>query len=76
MITLQTKDPARNGNAILYGTEPSKFTGEQLMLVETDFGNKMRLTNNELNELFIMGRPRNYQEWLTDRRLLQMKEPD
>ena len=74
MITLRTKDPTRNGNAILYGTEPSRYTGEQLLLVETDFGNKMKLTVGEVNELFTIGLVVNYQDWRNDRRALQQEE--
>lgn len=73
MITLRTKDPARNGNAILYGSEPSGFTGEQLMLVETDFGNRMKLTSRELNELFTVGQVVDYRIWQNERQQLRME---
>jgi hypothetical protein len=65
---LWTNNPQRVGNAILYGKEPSIYRPEiMLNLVETDFGNRMRLTDNELDELYTIGPIRDYDEWKLDR---------
>jgi hypothetical protein len=76
LITLHTKDPTRNGNGILYGADRSEITGAWLLLVETDFGHKMRLTSREVNELFSIGMIGNYQEWLADRQALRQEPPE
>lgn len=76
MITLITKDPHQRGNAILYGVVRCPHTDEELALVETDFGNKMRLMSSELHEMYSMGSPRDYSSWRHDRMMLQQEEPN
>ena len=71
---LYTKDGSRVGNAILYGTELSRFVkGTVLNLVETDFGNRMKLNNNELEELYTVGPERDYDQWKYDRENIRME---
>ena len=71
---LHTKDGSKVGNAILYGAELSRYVkGTVLNLVETDFGNRMKLSNNELHELYTVGPERDYEQWKTDRRKAQSK---
>lgn len=72
MITLRTKNACVRGNAILYGAVEHPEVG-QLMLVETDFGNRMRLTSGEVNEMFEIGEVRDYQTWRDDREHLRLQ---
>jgi len=80
---LYTKDGTKSGNAILIRQiEPTELkdipclntyladTGQKLYWVETDFGNNMRLSTNEINEQFVFGPHRNYNDWLRDRQAL------
>jgi hypothetical protein len=76
MLILTTKDGSRFGNAILYGGGPSCYAvGEtvNLFFVETDFGHKMRMTWNEVNEMFNISRVCSYDEWANDRANLQIQ---
>jgi len=66
--SLWTKDGSKVGNAILYGTEPSKHVeGLTINLVETDFGNRMRLTATEIEAWWVIGAPNDYAQWRADR---------
>lgn len=71
MITLFTRNGRETGNAIIYGSDTSKFLEEPVFLVETDFGNRMRLTAKEIDDSFMIGRPQDYATWAKDRRALQ-----
>ena len=65
---LWTKDGSLFGNAILYATEPSKFVeGQTLNLCETDFGNRMKLTAKEIDDHFVIGPERDFEQWLLDK---------
>lgn len=65
---LYTKDGTLFGNAILYATEPSKYQeGVTLNICETDFGNRMKLTAQEINDHFVIGPERSYEQWKSDR---------
>jgi hypothetical protein len=75
-VTLYTKDGATLGNAIVIGqTTPSSEamadwlvqTKQRLWLVETDFGNKMKLTDREVDAYFTLGRQQDYQKWALNR---------
>lgn len=61
MITLLTKDGKRTGNAIIIGGEDDD--PEYIFHVETDFGNRIKITAEELNEMFTLGRVCSYEEW-------------
>lgn len=72
------KDP-QHGNGIMYGGESKSYDiaamlgGDkihELFYVETDFGNHMKLSWNELNEMFYVVGVRDYQQWRTDRNYL------
>ncbi len=71
MLVLHTKDGSRVGNAIIYGGDVRYFEAKpgplHIFLVETDFGNKMRLTWNEINELFTISHVEDYQLWKQER---------
>lgn len=70
---LHTKDGSKVGNGIRYGTELSRYVeGTVLNLVETDFGNRMKLTNRELEELYTVGPERDYDQWKKDREEVQL----
>lgn len=65
---LWTNDPTKVGNGILYAKETSSYQPHvTLNLVETDFGNRMRLTDDELDELYTVGPERDYAQWRADR---------
>lgn len=70
MITLLTKDGKRTGNAIIIGGEDEP-ADSYLFHVETDFGNRIKITAEELNEMFTLGRVCSYTEWDADRRRLR-----
>lgn len=55
-------------------------TGQKMWLIETDFGNFVRLSDNEIKELFhdpdpseIPARETSYDRWRTDRQALRLK---
>lgn len=71
-VTLMTKDGRTTGNAIVIGqTTPSsesmveyiEATDQRLWLVETDFGNQMKLTDREINDWYHLGFQRDYDAW-------------
>lgn len=68
MIILYTKNGTKYSNAILYGGEESMCENiGYIYFVESDFGNKMRLTLKEINERYTLGPVREYREWFKDR---------
>lgn len=77
MQILYTKNPIQHGNAIIV-REVDKLdrkmidwlAGRKLWVVETDFGNRMRLTDREIDEFYTRGDERSYKEWLFDKRML------
>lgn len=65
---LWTDNGQRVGNGILYAKEPSKYRPEVMLnLVETDFGNRMRLTDAELDGYYTVGPETDYNRWKSDR---------
>ena len=73
---LFTKNGHRTGNAIVVKeveptTEAMKaflaIDNSKMYLVETDFGNRMRLTTKELNAQFDLGPKQSYKKWAADR---------
>jgi hypothetical protein len=73
---LFTKDGRRTGNAIVIKEiQPSSVSmkahlakdNQKLYLVETDFGNRMKLSTNEINEMFDPGPKQSYKKWASDR---------
>lgn len=88
-VTLFTKDGSNTGNAIIINqTEPSseamadwmKANNETLWLVETDFGNKVKLTTSEINAGYWLGYQKSYDSWFKDRMKcingVHVKEPN
>lgn len=92
MRTLFTRDGRRMGNAIIIeevtpppaAAEYLAKTGQKMWLIETDFGNRVRLTDNEIDEHFYRLDELNelqqahcqaatYDYWAYDRRELQLK---
>lgn len=92
MRTLFTRDGRRMGNAIIIEeTRPPQAaaeylakTGQKMWLIETDFGNYLRLTDNEIDEHFYRldeldelqqahCQAATYAEWSHDRRELQLR---
>lgn len=68
------KDNQRqHGNGIMYGGGASPMTFDNdyeprnLFYVETDFGNRMKLTWNELNELYEIIEVVDYKAWRQER---------
>ena len=70
MLTLASKDGTKTGNAIIYGSEDHPELGV-VFLVETDFGNRMRLTWREIDEWFTPMRTCPYEVWNADRQALR-----
>lgn len=78
MLRLFSKG-GRIGNGILYGGaeatpnewEPLRSEGPQTYFVETDFGNHMRLTWAEVNEMFTIAGIMDYTYWRKERAELQ-----
>lgn len=71
-MKLATQDSMRVGNGIIYDIEDRELLGK-LYFVETDFGNRMKFTKEELEELFY---PRpdlemDYGVWKAEREHLQ-----
>lgn len=80
MQILHTKDSTKNGNAILVKEiEPTGFgmkeylKGRPLWLVESDFGNRMKLTDREINEMFHRGPAADYSEWKAAKEDLRLR---
>ena len=81
MLTLQTKNSKAHGNAIIVRQiEPSSqsmkdyLQGRPLWLVETDFGNRMRLTDREIDDMFHRSKdPTDYEQWKHDRAELRQQ---
>ena len=81
---LFTKNGQITGNAILVReideeetnklapslTDYLKNTNQKLYWVETDFGNTMRLSTNEINGMFTYGHEQDYDRWSAARRQL------
>jgi hypothetical protein len=79
-VTLFTKDSSTVGNGIIVKQlQPGKFqqlggmtdylerTGQKLWLVETDFGNNMKLVDAEIREYYELGYQYEYNQWWSDR---------
>ncbi len=65
---LWTRDGSKVGNGIIYGVANSTYRPTVLLyLVETDFGNRMRLTQGELEAYYVVGPERDYAKWKADR---------
>ena len=73
MRRLNTRDGSRIGNAIVYAVRGIPKFGE-LICIETDFGNRIRLTLSEVDEMFTLAERRDYREWKRDRAALQSNE--
>ena len=82
-VTLFTRDGSRIGNAIVVKEAETpeelrgclKKTGQKLWLLETDFGNNLRYSDNEIHEVFKLGYVQSHLEWTMDRRELQREDP-
>lgn len=81
-VTLTTLDGAQIGNAIVIQKQPRNYRGEliddtdaskRLWLIETDFGNRLICTENEIHELFGLGFQQEYNDWW-DARLALIKK--
>lgn len=75
-VTLQTLDGAKVGNGIVVKELEPQYeglkayldkSGQKLWLVETDFGNTMKLCDNEIHELYGLGYQTSYERWWDDR---------
>lgn len=82
-VTLTTLDGAKVGNGIIVreittdkmnpfavkGGLPEylESTGQKLWLVETDFGNRMTLSTNEVHEFYGLGYQQDYETWWDER---------
>lgn len=62
---LATKDGRQIGNAIVL-----ERLGEDLWLIETDFGNTARLNVKEIDHWFYVGADTDLLRWLEDRKRL------
>lgn len=62
---LYTRDGRRVGNAIIFHVEDGERGS--VYLIETDFGNRMRLSQSEILGLFWIGEPASYARWSLDR---------
>jgi hypothetical protein len=68
-LTLLTKDGRRCGNGIITGGEDTEHG--YVYEIQTDYGNRMRLTIGELDEMYHIGRVIHYEEWDGQRRALR-----
>lgn len=75
-VTLATRDGLQIGNAIvIQEVQPRTSLIKDLLaakdqkfwLIETDFGNRCRLSDGEINQLFVLGKQNNYDCWWDDR---------
>ncbi len=66
-VILHTKSGKVIGNAIIYGIYKKNFAYPEMFLIETDFGNQLRLTGRELLAWFSIGPKTSIQRWKTDR---------
>jgi hypothetical protein len=75
-VTLFTRNGAKIGNAMVIrevkasSEAMAEFLlakGEKLWLIETDFGNRVRMSNSEINSLFTLGYLRDHDRWWEDR---------
>jgi hypothetical protein len=74
-VTLLTLDGTKMGNAIIVKEVPPHPAAAEYMaktnqknwLVETDFGNRMTLTTNEIHEFYGLGFQQDYDKWWDDR---------
>jgi len=80
MRTLHTRDGTAYGNAIMIRIIPDEdleptlkdyLKGRPMWLIETDYGNRIRLTEREIDEMFTRGIAISYAEWAQKRRILQ-----
>lgn len=70
-IQLLTRDGSKIGNAIWLDQVESQHTpGLMINLIETDFGNRVRLTDAEVDEWFTIGRFTSVRRWRDDRAAL------
>ncbi len=68
MLILYTKNGTKGTNAILYGGEDfSPHHDGPVYFIETDFGNHIRLSFEEMWSRYTIGPVRNYDEWRQDR---------
>lgn len=70
MLILHTKDGRKRSNAIIKGGEDySLIDGVEgpIYIVESDFGNVMKLTWKEIEQSYTVGPVRNYRDWREDR---------
>lgn len=80
MQILYTKNPKCHGNAIIVAEyDPTENTlinylnGRKMWIVESDFGNRMKLTDNEIDEYYNRGDMHDYQDWARDRMIAVTK---
>ncbi len=76
-VTLHTKDGSKMGNAIVLAKigqtrvwdnlKSSNYEMQDIWLIETDFGNHVRLSVCEIEELFTLGFESNYERGSADR---------
>jgi hypothetical protein len=67
-VTLLTRDGFKIGNAIIVKEAKGHTEGKtRLWLIETDFGNRCKMTTSALDELFTLGYIRDYDQWWEDR---------
>jgi len=68
MLILHTRDGRICSNAILKGGEDFSLHHDgPVYIVESDFGNTMRISLQELLGRYEIGPVRNYHEWCQDR---------
>jgi hypothetical protein len=71
MYTLHTKDGSKFGNAIVFKVEYDPF-GHALHHIETDFGNMMKLSDREVDEMYTVGELIDYPTWLDERARIRL----
>lgn len=69
MITLKTKDGTKVGNGIIFRVDTEFVDGKpsHRYWVETDFGNKVKFSWEEIEKLYTLGEPISHTVWCQDR---------
>ena len=70
MLILHTKDGRKRSNAIIKDGEdysPVDGVDGSIYIVETDFGNILRLTWEEIEQSYTIGPVRDYRNWRESR---------
>lgn len=66
-LVVRSKDTSHTGNGIIYDGGISETTGNEVFYVETDFGNHIKLTWQDIEYMYAIIRWTDYDRWRADR---------